>query len=63
MTDKLRNLQRDKNILVEVFRQLDLMIAAYAAAGKDCDHLLGELQRIHLRLIQKQVEIEQYKSD
>lgn len=62
-SDALHPLQRDRKILLEVFGQLQHLIDFYDNAEWDATHLLAEQQRIHLRLIRKQSQIEQHDLD
>jgi hypothetical protein len=62
-TDPYHPLIRDRKILVETFDQLTQVIGFYENAGWNTDALEADLRRVHLRLIQKQQEIEKRDLD
>lgn len=49
--------------MVEAFEQITMLIGFYDQSGWNTDALEADLKRIHLRLIQKQWEIEEHDAD
>lgn len=62
-SDPYHPLIRDRKILVETFDQLTQLIGFFEDAGWNTNALEADLRRVHLRLIQKQQEIETYDAD